>query len=163
MKTELRNIFAEGEWRPDSGHPHLRAAVLPEDQRENAACQPVLNSATFVLNLRAPKPLLGSFSAARWLAPYARIAGEYFYADKAGVDQLKALLKLEPAAKGENIIIDLASDAGVFQENVEAAPGLYCTGPIQTYLDLAAAGERGGEAAQHLFDERIAPMWKAGT
>ena len=107
--------------------------------------------------------LLSSFSAARWLAPYARIAGEYFCTDKEGEAQLKALLKLEPAAKGENITIDLVSDDGVFQEAIEAVPGLYCTGPIQTYLDLAAAGERGGEAAQHLFDERIAPMWKAGT
>jgi hypothetical protein len=44
---------------------------------------------------------------------------------------------------------------------MEAAPGLRCTGLIQTWLDLAAAGERGGEAAQHLFDERIAPLWKS--
>lgn len=107
--------------------------------------------------------LLSSYSAARWLAPYARVAGEYFYADSAGEARLKALLRLEPAAKGENIIIDLASDEGVFQEDIEAAPGLHCTGLIQTYLDLAAAGERGGDAAQHLFDERIAPSWKAGS
>lgn len=107
------------------------------------------------------RALLSSYSAARWLAPYARIAGEYFYADKVGEARLKARLKLEPAAKGENITIDLASDEGVFQESVEPAPGLFCTGLIQTYLDLAASGERGGEAAQHLFDERINPMWKA--
>lgn len=104
--------------------------------------------------------LLGSFSAARWLAPYARVAGEFFYTDSEGEARLKAMLKLEPAAKGENITIDLAADEGVFQEAIEPAPGLHCTGLIQTYLDLAAAGERGGEAAQHLFDERIAPLWK---
>lgn len=105
--------------------------------------------------------LLSSFSAARWLAPYARMAGEFFYADAAGEVRLKALLRLEPAARGENVTIDLASDEGVFQEAMEAAPGLRCTGLIQTWLDLAAAGERGGEAAQHLFDERIAPLWKS--
>ena len=105
--------------------------------------------------------LLASFSAARWLAPYARVAGEFFATDSAGEVRLKAALKLEPAAKGENITIDLASDEGVFQDAMEPAPGLRCTGLIQTYLDLAAAGERGGEAAQHLFDERIAPMWKS--
>ena len=104
--------------------------------------------------------LLASFSAARWLAPYARVAGEFFIADSAGEAVLKERLKLEPAAKGENIIIDLAADDGVFQEAIEPAPGLRCTGLIQTWLDLAAAGERGGEAAQHLFDERIAPLWK---
>jgi hypothetical protein len=105
--------------------------------------------------------LLASFSAARWLAPYARVAGEFFTTDRAGEARLKAALKLEPAAKGENITIDLASDDGVFQEAMEPAPGLRCTGLIQTWLDLAAGGERGGEAAQHLFDERIAPLWKS--
>jgi hypothetical protein len=107
--------------------------------------------------------LLASYSAARWLAPYARVAGEFFIADSAGEAMLKTRLKLESAAKGENIIIDLASDDGVFHEAIEAAPGLRCTGLIQTWLDLAAAGERGGEAAQHLFDERIAPLWKTGA
>lgn len=104
--------------------------------------------------------LLGSFSAARWLAPHARVAGEFFYADSEGEARLKAVLKLEPAAKGENITVDLASDEGVFQEAMEPAPGLHCTGLIQTYLDLAAAGERAAEAAEHLFVERIAPLWQ---
>jgi hypothetical protein len=58
------------------------------------------------------KILLGSFSAARWQAPYARVAGEFFYADGVGEARLKALLKLEPATKGENVTIDLASDDG---------------------------------------------------
>lgn len=107
--------------------------------------------------------LLGAYSAARWLAPYARVAGEYFYADSAGEARLKAVLKLEPVAKGENISIDLASDDGVFQETIEAAPGLHCTGLIQTWLDLSAAGERGTEAARHLFDERIVPLWKTAS
>jgi hypothetical protein len=30
-----------------------------------------------------------------------------------------------------------------------------CTSPVQTYLDLAAAGERGQEAADHLRQERL--------
>ena len=104
--------------------------------------------------------LLGSFSAARWLAPYARVSGEFFYADSEGEARLKAVLKLEPATKGENITVDLAGDEGVFQEAMEPAPGLHCTGLIQTYLDLAAAGERAAEAAEHLFVERISPLWQ---
>ena len=88
------------------------------------------------------------------------MAGEFFYADSEGEARLKAVLKLEPAAKGENITVDLASDEGVFQEAMEPAPGLHCTGLIQTYLDLAAAGERAAEAAEHLFVERIAPLWQ---
>lgn len=105
------------------------------------------------------RALLSSYSAARWLAPHARVAGEYFYADAAGERRLKEALMLETVAKGENITIDLASDGGVFQRRTEAAPGVFCTSPIQTYLDLATSGERGEEAAQHLFSERIAPTW----
>jgi hypothetical protein len=107
--------------------------------------------------------ILNSFSAAGWLAPYARVAGEYFYADRAGEARIKAMLKLEPATKGENITIDIASDAGVFQDAVEVASGFRCTSVIQTYLDLAAAGERGEESAQHLFNLCIAPKWKASA
>jgi hypothetical protein len=107
--------------------------------------------------------ILNSFSAARWLAPYARVAGEYFYADREGEARLKVMLKLEPATKGENISIDLASDEGVFQDAVEVGSGYRCTGLIQTYLDLAAAGERGAESAQHLFDLCIAPKWTASA
>jgi hypothetical protein len=106
--------------------------------------------------------ILSSYSAARWQAPYARVAGEFFYANQQGEARLKAMLKLEPAAKGENITIDLASDGGVFQEGFEAGSGLRCTSLVQTWLDLNAAGERGQEAAQHLFDQRIEPRWKAG-
>ncbi|MDQ2704781.1 MAG: type IV toxin-antitoxin system AbiEi family antitoxin [Pseudomonadota bacterium] len=103
--------------------------------------------------------LLSSYSAARWLAPYARVAGEYFYVDIAGERRLKEILKLEPVAKGENVTIDLASDAGFFHGRTEGAPGIFCTSPIQTYLDLTTSGERGEEAAQHLFTERIEPTW----
>jgi hypothetical protein len=109
------------------------------------------------------KALLSSYSAARWLAPYARVAGEYFYADAAGERRLIETLKLETVARGENITIDVASDDGVFHSRVEAAPGVFCTNPIQTYLDLAVSGERGEEAAQHLFRERIAPTWAASA
>lgn len=109
------------------------------------------------------KAALSAYSAARWLAPYARVAGEYFYADTDGERRLKESLKLEAVAKGENITIDLASDAGVFQGAIESARGVFCTSPIQTYLDLAASGERGEEAAQHLFRERIAPTWAMAT
>lgn len=38
---------------------------------------------------------------------------------------------------------------------IEPAPGIICTSAVQTYLDLAQAGERGGEAAKHLRLERL--------
>jgi hypothetical protein len=104
--------------------------------------------------------VLASYSAARWLAPYARYPTQLFYADEMGEKALRDHLKLEPASKGENVVIERPVDAGIFDDRVEAAPGLWTTGVIQTYLDLSAAGERGREAADHLRKMRIEPQWK---
>lgn len=98
---------------------------------------------------------LASFSAAHWLAPYGRTGTQYFYADGAGLEQLKSSLKLSSTSKGENVRVTLLKDLGVFHDMVESAPGVTCTSPVQTYLDLAAAGERGREAADHLRQERL--------
>ncbi len=107
-----------------------------------------------------PWAVLSSFSAARWLAPFARVAGEYLYADAEGEKLLAQHLKLEPAARGENVTIDRPRDSGVFLETLEPKPGLRCTGLVQTFLDLTAAGERGAEAADHLRQQKITPLWK---
>ncbi|WP_028216483.1 type IV toxin-antitoxin system AbiEi family antitoxin [Paraburkholderia oxyphila] len=98
---------------------------------------------------------LASFSAAQWLAPYGRTGTQYFYADESGLDRLCDALKLSPASKGENVVVTLLDDPGLFLDSVEPAPGVVCTSPVQTYLDLSNAGERGREAADHLRDERL--------
>lgn len=99
--------------------------------------------------------ILASFSAAHWLAPYGRTGAQYFYADNAGLDQLKVQLKLSPTSKGENVIITVLKDDGPFRDVVVPATGIVCASPVQTYLDLAATGERGREAAEHLRQERL--------
>ncbi|WP_448207486.1 type IV toxin-antitoxin system AbiEi family antitoxin [Azospirillum sp. sgz302134] len=99
--------------------------------------------------------VLASFSAAQWMAPYARTGSYYFYADEAGLDALRHGLKLSAATKGENVIVTLPKDPGLFRDAVEPAPSLFCTSPVQTYLDLAITGERGREAADHLRQERL--------
>ncbi len=93
---------------------------------------------------------LASFSAAQWLAPYARIGTQYFYADEAGLQRLRATLKLSQAGKGENVVVTVIDEPGLFHDTMEPMPGVICTSPVQTYLDLAHAGERGQEAADHL-------------
>jgi len=105
--------------------------------------------------------LLFSYSAGRWLAPYARVASLYLYADAKGEGVLRKRLQLEPPGRGANVSLVHPKDDGVFLDRLEAADGLWCTSPIQTYLDLAVSGERGAEAAEHLFNERIAPRWKS--
>jgi len=98
---------------------------------------------------------LASFSAAQWLAPYGRTGMQYFYADDAGLEQLREVLKLSPVSKGENVVVTVLEEPGLFRDAVEPAPGIICTSPVQTYLDLAAAGERGREAADHLRQEKL--------
>jgi hypothetical protein len=97
--------------------------------------------------------ILASFSAAQWLAPYGRMGTQYFYADEAAVRQLEAALKLSKPSKGENIVVTIPKDEGMFLSTVEPTPGVVCTDPVQTYLDVAVAGERGREAAEHLRRE----------
>lgn len=96
-----------------------------------------------------------SFSAAHWLAPYGRISTQFFYADSAGLEKLRVALKLSAATKGENVVVVVPKDEGLFRDMAEPASGVVCTGPVQTYLDLAATGERGREAAEHLRSQRL--------
>ena len=96
-----------------------------------------------------------SFSAAHWLAPYGRTGTQYFYADEAGLEQLQSVLKLSKISKGENVVVTVLKDSGLLHDTEEPVPGAICTSPAQTYLDLANAGERGREAADHLRRERL--------
>lgn len=96
-----------------------------------------------------------SFSAAHWLAPYGRTGTQYFYSDEAGLERLQSALKLSAISKGENVVVTLLKDSGLLRDTEEPAPGVICTSPVQTYLDLANAGERGREAADHLRQERL--------
>jgi len=99
--------------------------------------------------------VFASFSAAHWLAPYGRTGTQYFYADETGLEQLQSALKLSTISQGENVVVTLLKDPGLFRDAVETAPGAMCTSPAQTYLDLADAGERGREAADYLRRERL--------
>jgi hypothetical protein len=96
-----------------------------------------------------------SFSAAQWLSPYGRTSTHYFIANEDGLRKLQAALALASAAKGENVVITVPKDTGLLADTIEPAPGVVCTSPVQTYLDLSIAGERGAEAADHLRQEKL--------
>lgn len=102
--------------------------------------------------------IFASFSAAHWIAPFARIGTQFFYADEQGLERLRTALVLSSPAKGENVVVTVPEDEGLFRDAVEPAPGALCSGLVRTYLDLSAAGERGQEAAKHLRSQRMA--WK---
>jgi hypothetical protein len=105
--------------------------------------------------------VLASYSAACWLAPYARQATQFFYVDEMGGGILKKYLQLQPVPRGENVILIHPKEDDVFAGRIEAAPNIWCTGLVQTWLDLSVAGERGDEAAEHLLQEKLLPAWQA--
>lgn len=118
----------------------------------------MLESATrevLKVDANAPRSVFASFSAAQWFAPYGRVSTQYFYADNAGAKRLQDSLKLSPATAGANVVITVLEEEGPFLDTIAPAPGIVCTGPVQTYLDLATAGERGAEAADHLRKEKL--------
>lgn len=104
--------------------------------------------------------VLASYSAARWFAPYARQATQFFYADDQGAEILKRHLQLQSVSRGENVVLLEPREDDAFSGCVEAAAGIWCSGLVQTWLDLSVAGERGGEAAEHLLREKLLPGWK---
>jgi hypothetical protein len=53
------------------------------------------------------------------------------------------------------VVVTVLDDLALFNDSVEAAGGIHCTSPVQTYLDLYVSGERGREAAEHLRRERL--------
>ena len=102
---------------------------------------------------------LASYSAAHWIAPYARTGTQYLYAEKSAMENIQSELQLSSSAKGENVIVTFPKDRGVFLDAYEPSPGIRCTSPLQTYLDLSVSGERGEEAAEHLRRMRL--TWQA--
>lgn len=104
---------------------------------------------------RSGRVAFASFSAAQWLAPYGRTGTHYFMADADGLRMLQVALKLSPALQGENVVVTVPIDPGPIADTIEPAPGAVCTSLVQTYLDLAIAGERGLEAARHLRQARL--------
>ena len=66
------------------------------------------------------------------------------------------MLKLSPVSSGANVVVTVPKEDGLFRDTVDRAQGMICTSPVQTYLDLTVAGERGAEAAEHLRKELLA-------
>ena len=97
-----------------------------------------------------------SFSAARWIAPYGRTGIDYFYTDQEGAEKIIDALKASGVNKGNNVEILITKDQNILEDTVEPAPGIVCTSPVQTYLDLSVSGERGAESADHLRREALA-------
>ncbi|MDE0658567.1 MAG: hypothetical protein OXI79_02845 [Gammaproteobacteria bacterium] len=109
------------------------------------------------LNARpgSPRAVYALASAAQWIAPFSRDATRSFYADPAGAQVLRDRLELRPSGSGPNVVVHAISDESIFDDAVEPLPGLFCTCPIVTYLDLWCGNDREREAADHLARETL--------
>ena len=137
------------EYQAPEGNRHAFYTVLHGSAFEDAARDLLTASSAH------GKAVFASFSAAHWLAPFGRTGMQYFYADNAGLDRLKKSLKLSSSPKGENVVVTVPKDSGLFLDTVQPAKGVICTSAVQTYLDLWVSGERGQEAAEHLRQEKL--------
>jgi len=103
--------------------------------------------------------VLSSFSAAHWIAPYARQGTHFFYADPVGTNVLQHHLQLEELVQGANVVIENPLEDDLFKKRIEPSPGIWCSDLVQTWLDLSATGERGREAAEHFMTQKLLPEW----
>ncbi len=125
-----------------SGYTHLHGKQLDERLRGKLNPYP-----------EHPRTIYSLNSAAQWFAPFGRDGTYTFYADEAGAQLLKGTLKLAPAAKGANVVLRIPTDESLFDDALEPRPGVFCTSPIITYLDLWSGNDRDREAAEHLGRE----------
>ena len=104
---------------------------------------------------RLPRAVYALASAAQWTAPFTRDATQSFYADEAGAQVLRDTLGLSAVGKGSNVLLHVTTDETLFDDVIEPAPGVVCTHPIVTYLDLWCGNDRDREAAEHLAKEAL--------
>ncbi|TSE13536.1 hypothetical protein C1D09_003410 [Mesorhizobium intechi] len=169
--SNVTSALIDREWggRDENGFRLTRAATLLDNWRDNYEAPPgevvryytLLHGKGFeraalqLVNETHGGVALASFSAAEWLAPYGRISNHYVYARREAMPLLRSILRAEPAVKGDNLVVTVLENDGVMRDAIEPHPGIRTTGIVQTYLDLAQAGERGKEAAEHLRTERL--------
>lgn len=107
--------------------------------------------------------LLRAHSAARWLAPYLRTASLCVFALEPAEAELVSELGLKRVDRGANVTVTSPWDAGLLHDALEASPGVFTTGIVQTCLDLWCGGERSAEAGDHLRQQRFDAQWSDAT
>ena len=100
-----------------------------------------------------PRAIYSLHSAAQWFAPYGRDGTYNFYTDEPGVQTVTEALRLMPATRGANVVFRIPMDESLFDDAIEPAPGVFCTSPIVTYLDLWNGNDRDREAADYIARE----------
>lgn len=102
------------------------------------------------------------FSAADFQAPHVRQPKTWMYIREQDVSKLEKWIEAKPVESGENLIILIPEDEGVFYLGDGGTMGnnrMSCTNLVQTYVDLWHCGGRGKEAADAVLEQRLKPAW----
>ncbi len=103
-----------------------------------------------------------AFSAAEFQAPHVRQPKTWIYVRRDFLARFEALAEAKPVDTGENLVVLLPDDDGVFYLGEGGNVGdrqMGCTNPVQTYVDLFHCGGRGEEAAEAVLEQRLKPGW----
>lgn len=106
-----------------------------------------------------------SFSAAEIQAPHVRQPRTWLFVREEYLALFEGLVEAKPVDTGENIVVLLPEDDGVFyfgDRGMMTDDRLGCTNVVQTYVDVYHSGGRGAEAAEAMLNHRLIPEWKAG-
>ena len=99
------------------------------------------------------------FTAADLQAPAVRQPRTWLYVSPDFESELAATLDAKLVDSGENIVALIPSDEGVFYRAETGIDGVPRTNPVQTYVDVANAGQRGDEAAEAILTQRLKSAW----
>jgi hypothetical protein len=103
-----------------------------------------------------------AFSAADIQAPHVRQSKTWLYVGDEYIKRFEDLAQAKHVESGENLILLIPEDAGVFYLADGGNVGdrrMASTNPVQTYVDLAHCGGRGNEAAEALLEQKLKPAW----
>jgi len=99
------------------------------------------------------------FSAADIQAPHVRQPRVWLYLAGDLEEQFRKKVEAKVVDSGENLVVLVTDDTGVFYHLDVGESRLPCTNAIQTYIDLVHAGGRGEEAAEAMMQQRLKPAW----
>lgn len=101
------------------------------------------------------------FSAAEFQAPHVRQPKTWLFIGAEWEDEFREAVEARTVDSGENFVVLVPDDDGVFYLGEGGAERLAGTNPVQTYVDLCYCGSRGEEAAEALLEQNLKPAWKA--
>lgn len=155
VKDPVKLLFAWRDAYRFSQHERLSYFTLLHGKK--------LQDALFGLDVHAGgRAAYAAFSAADFLAPHVRQPKTWLYLNCELLSSFERLLEAERVNSGENVVVLLPKDDGVFYlgENV-GAERMRTTSLVQTYVDLWHCGGRGQEAAEALLNQKLIPTWRA--